>query len=137
MKRTLPLLAVCCFLTSTLTAAAADWPSWRGPNRDGISLEKNLLGEWSDDGPPLAWQVKGMGRGYSSLVVSGDRIFTMGEANKDKENPGKRRCYMIAISRKDGSELWATEVSGGNPNCSSASRARGGSLHPRSSKCFH
>jgi outer membrane protein assembly factor BamB len=117
MKRTLPLLAVCCILTSTLTAAAGDWPSWRGPNRDGISLEKNLLAEWSDDGPPLAWQVEGVGRGYSSLVVSEDRIFTMGEANKDKDNPRKKRCYLIALSSKDGSELWATEVSGGNPNC--------------------
>ena len=32
---------------------AADWPQWRGPNRDGISQEKGLLRSWSSAGPKL------------------------------------------------------------------------------------
>lgn len=109
MKLTPASLAASVVLISAFTASAADWPSWRGPARDGISAEQNLLAEWSDDGPPLAWQVGGLGRGYSSVVVAGDRIFTMGARQKG--------CFLIAVSREDGSEQWATRISGGNPNC--------------------
>ena len=103
------LLSVCCMTMLSLTVSAADWPSWRGPARNGISPEKNLLTEWSDGGPPLAWQVAGLGKGYSSVALSGDHIFTMGAR--------KGGCFLIALKRADGSEVWATKISGGNPNC--------------------
>ena len=34
----------------------ANWPQWRGPNRDGISKETGLLKQWPADGPPLVWK---------------------------------------------------------------------------------
>ncbi len=46
----------------TVKAAPGDWPQWRGPNRDGISMETGLLKEWPADGPPLLWKIKGLGR---------------------------------------------------------------------------
>jgi hypothetical protein len=42
---------------------AADWPQWRGVNRDGLSKETHLLKEWPKDGPELLWSVNGIGRG--------------------------------------------------------------------------
>src|SRR6185503_7368899 len=57
-----------------------DWPQWRGPNRDNVSHESGLLKEWPKDGPPLAWKAKGLGGGYSSVSIAGDRIYTMGDA---------------------------------------------------------
>src|SRR6516225_325186 len=47
-------------------AAGGDWPQWRGPQRDGLSTEKGLLSSWPEKGPPLLWQVKGLGSGYAS-----------------------------------------------------------------------
>jgi hypothetical protein len=38
-------------ITSASLATAADWPQWRGPNRDGISNETGLLQEWPAEGP--------------------------------------------------------------------------------------
>ena len=35
----------------------ADWPQWRGPNRDGLSPEVGLLRQWPASGPRLLWQV--------------------------------------------------------------------------------
>jgi hypothetical protein len=32
--------------------AAADWPQWRGPQRDGRSPDTGLLGSWPEGGPP-------------------------------------------------------------------------------------
>src|SRR5260370_6720135 len=50
----------------SLVARAADWPQWRGPERNGISQETGLLKEWPKEGPKLLWQVKDIGFGYSS-----------------------------------------------------------------------
>ena len=66
-------------LTTTLAAAAADWPQFRGPNRDDISRETGLLAEWPKGGPTLAWKAQGLGKGYSSVSVVGDRIYTAGD----------------------------------------------------------
>ncbi|HWQ93229.1 MAG TPA: serine/threonine protein kinase, partial [Clostridia bacterium] len=37
-------------------ADAADWPQWRGPDRDGVSKETGLLQQWPAGGPTLAWK---------------------------------------------------------------------------------
>jgi outer membrane protein assembly factor BamB len=92
-----------------LKAPTAEWPSWRGPNRDGISTEKGLLQEWPEDGPTLSWQASGLGKGMSSVAISGGRIFTMGNL--------KGGTALIAMNLEDGSILWESPVGGGNPNC--------------------
>ena len=90
-------------------AQKGEWSRWRGPNGDGISAEKGLLKEWPSDGPPLLWQAKGFGSGFSSVAISGGKIFTLG--NKD----GK--CCVVAADVKDGEVLWSTPFGGGSPNC--------------------
>lgn len=51
---------------------------WRGPNRDGIYQEKNLLKQWPAEGPKLLWSAGGLGTGQGSVVVSDDRVFVTG-----------------------------------------------------------
>src|SRR5829696_2429518 len=60
------------------SAANANWPQWRGPNRDGISTETGLLKQWPAEGPALVWKATGAGRGYSSFSVSNGNLYTMG-----------------------------------------------------------
>src|SRR5262245_59413808 len=65
LMRCLPAVVVGCLLILTIgSTSAADWPQWRGPNRDGISPEKGLLKTWPKDGPNLAWQANLGGAGY-------------------------------------------------------------------------
>ena len=66
-----------------LSAAAEDWPQWRGPKRDGISVETGLAGKWASNGPPVLWMTKGLGGGFSSVSVAGNRIYTMGDGPSD------------------------------------------------------
>jgi outer membrane protein assembly factor BamB len=80
------------------TRAMDDWPQWRGPRRDGVSAEKGLLKQWPGNGPPLAWQAKGAGEGYSSFSVAGGRLFTLG-ARAGTE-------YIIAFDTATGKRLW-------------------------------
>jgi len=61
-----------CVVTAALSAVAiaspapaADWPGWRGPNRDAVSQEKGLLQQWGPEGPPLAWKSAGIGSGFA------------------------------------------------------------------------
>ena len=100
--------AVACVLASVLSEGSAqvpskpgDWPQWRGPNRDGISLDTGLLKEWPADGPPVVWQVDSVGVGYSSIAVKDGRIFTKGDLNGVE--------HIIALDAKDGKTLWAVQ----------------------------
>ncbi len=51
---------------------------WRGPNRDGVYSEKNLLKKWPASGPKLVWSVDGLGKGYSSPAVTNNRVYITG-----------------------------------------------------------
>ncbi len=85
----------------------ADWPQWRGPNRDGMSFETGLQLEWPADGPPLSWK-KPIGRGFSSFAVSAGRLYTMDqEAVADPADNGNRfnEC-VVCIDADTGDELW-------------------------------
>src|SRR5688572_10506025 len=80
MKRLWFLLVV---LGSTLVAGAADWPQWRGPQRDGYSQEKGLLKEWPGEGPKLLWQLKDIGEGYGTPAVAGTRLYLLSNRGMD------------------------------------------------------
>jgi outer membrane protein assembly factor BamB len=79
-----------------------DWPRWQGVNRNGVSPEKGLMQEWPKEGPKLAWKAEKLGENYCTPTVAAGRIFVMG--NRDSKE------YVIALSEKDGKEIWAAEV---------------------------
>lgn len=56
-------------------AAHADWPHLRGPNFDGVAVERGLLEIWPADGPPRLWQ-RELGQGYSGFVVGDGKLYT-------------------------------------------------------------
>ncbi len=100
-----PTLFTALTLVSVLTATAApgDWPTWRGPKRDGLSTETGLLKQWPAGGPPLAWKATGCGTGYSSVSVADGRVITMGDG------PDGARVLAFDLS---GKPLWQSETIG-------------------------
>jgi outer membrane protein assembly factor BamB len=94
----LSLLAV----AATRVEAQSDWPQFRGPNRDAQSKETGLLQQWPAGGPKLAWQMSGLGGGYSSVSVQNGRLFTMGDQGADQ--------FVIAVSLDSKAVLWKTRV---------------------------
>ena len=56
------------------SAAAGNWPQWRGPDGSGISHEKNLPSEWSPT-KNIKWKTPIEGRAHSSPIVWGKMIF--------------------------------------------------------------
>lgn len=78
-------------------AIADDWPQWRGPNRDGISLEKGWKAQWTAEGPKQLWKVN-VGIGYSSMSVANGRIFTMGNVSEVD--------HVYCLDANTGKEIW-------------------------------
>src|SRR2546423_9208299 len=98
------------FCGAVLFTAAANWPQWRGPARDGLSKEGGLLQEWPADGPKLLWQQSGLGDGYSTPAIVTNRIFLI--SNKVLEDE-----FVHALDVNDGHQLWSTNIGKvGNPN---------------------
>jgi outer membrane protein assembly factor BamB len=62
---------------------AADWPQFRGPNRDGISDETGLLASWPEGGPRELWRIA-LGEGFSGISVVDGRIFTLYASGDDE-----------------------------------------------------
>lgn len=70
----------------SLSAIAQTPYGWRGPTRNGIYPETGLLKTWPQEGPELLWETSDAGKGYSSPVIVGDRIFLTGmNEDEDKE----------------------------------------------------
>ncbi len=84
-----------------------DWPQWQGPDRNAVSQERGLLKEWTKDGPPLAWKIKGLGGGYSGPSIAAGRIFGMSKRGDDE--------VVWALSEKDGKTLWTTPLAPAPP----------------------
>jgi outer membrane protein assembly factor BamB len=68
------------------TAYAADWPEWRGPNRDGRSDEKGLPDKWD-----LAWKVPYGGR--SAPLVYGNRVYLQNPSGKGPNLQERLMCF--------------------------------------------
>ena len=83
-------------------AKAADWPTWRGAARDGLSPDKGLLKEWPADGPKLLWSFEKAGKGYSSPSITGGRIYLTGSRGGKAE--------IICLDAAKGKELWSTPI---------------------------
>ncbi len=99
MRRVTVLFALITACTLTVSAAPdSDWPQWRGPNRDGVSTETGLLQQWPAGGPPVAWTATGLGQGYGSVALRGDRIYVQGTIGSSSA--------VFALRRTDGRQLW-------------------------------
>jgi outer membrane protein assembly factor BamB len=71
--------------------AFSDWAEWRGPNRDGISTEKNLPVKWSPTGDNLAWKAPYGGR--SGPIVMGDRVYLQNVAGAGETEQERIMCF--------------------------------------------
>jgi outer membrane protein assembly factor BamB len=79
-----------------------DWAQWRGPKRDGLSTETGLLKQWPAGGPKQLWSVDGLGAGYGSLAIAGDRIYVQGSLGG--------RSSVHALDRAGGKLLWTVPL---------------------------
>ncbi len=80
-----------------------DWPQFRGPTGQGVSEEKGLPLTWSET-KNVRWKVAIPGRGWSSPVVRGERIWLTTATEEGKS------LRAIAVDLNTGAILQNVEV---------------------------
>lgn len=89
------------------TQLSKSWEQWRGPNRQNHSTDTGLIQDWNEHSPKLVWTASGLGKGYASVSIKDNRLFTTGNL------PGGQA--VIAINTDDGKILWKTNLIDSNP----------------------
>jgi outer membrane protein assembly factor BamB len=108
-------------LTSGLGAATPEaernWPQWRGPNANGVSIQANPPVEWSET-KNIKWKVELPGRGSSSPIVWGNRLYVLSAVPSNAPvagthnprggvNPRVPHRFMVyAVDRQTGKTVW-------------------------------
>lgn len=92
------LLAV--FLILASVTQAADWPQYRGPNHDGGTPE-SIRTDWAERPPQVLWR-RAFEPGFSSVVASGGRLFTLVKR--------VAREHAVGLDAATGAELWAVNL---------------------------
>lgn len=112
-------LALALLVTVHLAADDRDkfWPQWRGPHATGVSRHANPPTEWSET-KNIKWKVEIPGRGSSSPVVWGDRIYLqtavpVGVPGDQTHKPrgglnprGPHAFKLFALDRQTGKVVW-------------------------------
>jgi outer membrane protein assembly factor BamB len=94
------------------TAAAADWPQFRGPDGDGHATAKNLPLKWNSS-TNIAWRVKIPGSGWSSPSLYQGRIYltTAVVTAGDEASPkADRSLRALCLNATTGHVEWDREV---------------------------
>ena len=80
--------------------AAGDWPGFRGPLGNGVSDEVGLPVAL-DAKKHIAWRIDLPGRGLSSPLVVGDRVFVTASGGTRQD-----RLQILCLNAADGSVIW-------------------------------
>ena len=84
----------------------SDWPWWRGPSRDGHAVSQDAP-TFLSESKNLVWSTPIPGRGHSSPIVVGDRVYLI------TADESKQVHSVLAFSRTDGSLVWNRELNRG------------------------
>ena len=111
--------------------ASKQWAAWRGPLGTGAAPGSTPAIEWSEE-KNIRWKTTLPGKGHSTPVIWGDRIFltsaaAFGKATKEKHEhsdgdhdniePGfHQHSVILAVNRADGSILWEKTVNSERPH---------------------
>lgn len=100
-RKSLALLVVVLF--SSGTVQAENWPAWRGPRGDGLSIETDLPVQWSSE-ENVVWKTLIPGRGHSSPIIWDDMVFvTSCVEEKDTRT-------LTRLDRVSGKIVWEKQV---------------------------
>ena len=131
MKRYLVVLGILVTALGGLQAEdTVNWPQFRGPGARGVAEGKSLPSTWSKT-ENVKWSVPVPGRGWSSPVIWGDKVFLTSAVSSGKEKAVKKGLYfggngnapspnrhswmIYCFSFKSGKKLWEREADARKP----------------------
>jgi outer membrane protein assembly factor BamB len=115
---------------ATAAVSSTNWPQFRGSGSLGVADNPGLPNQWSTN-ENVAWKVEVPGRGWSSPIVWGERVFVTTVVSEGEMEPAKKGLYLggerkevptaahrwlvLGLDLKSGRELWHQEAYRGAP----------------------
>ncbi|MEM9367982.1 MAG: PQQ-binding-like beta-propeller repeat protein [Planctomycetota bacterium] len=114
-SRHVQFMVTSCLAVFTTTSARADWTRFRGPNGSGISTSDAPTEFGADNN--LKWKLELPGRGVSSPIVVGDRVFVTCYSGYGFEggNVEDLKRHLVCVDRVSGETLWTKTVNAKMP----------------------
>lgn len=130
LRTVLSIWLVMLSVAGTSVCGQDNWPQFRGPAARGVSSHNGLPDLWSET-ENVAWKTDIPGRGWSSPIVWGDRVFLTTVINTGSSEEPKKGLYfggdrpqvpdaahqwkVLCLDLKSGSILWEKQVHEGKP----------------------
>jgi len=95
MKRFLLITQIILILSQQVAAQSIS--QWRGPDRNGVFPESNLLKSWPESGPELLWMNDNLDKGFSSVSVTDQAIYLTGREDSTE---------YLTVMDLHGNQLW-------------------------------
>ena len=102
---------IACLITVLIGSIATaetdplDWPNWRGPSQNSVSIETGLIESFDPKGGPgsnVLWKSE-LAAGISTPIVMNGRLFTI---VRDQPGTAKDAEKVIALNAESGELLW-------------------------------
>ena len=90
-------LVAAALLVWAVSASAADWPRFLGPDGTGVSPETGLARSWPEGGPPVLWTLD-LGDGFGSAAVVGGKVYVL---DRIKDRQDVLRCLDLATGKEE------------------------------------
>ncbi len=110
MARNIYCMALLLLFVLTPQAIGDDWARFRGKQGLGISQDKGIPTEWSED-DNLVWKHKLPGSGSSSPIVIGDKVFVTCHAGSASD----LTRHLFCLDKASGKQIWDKKISAINP----------------------
>src|SRR5262245_32894639 len=130
MARSLGVVFALCMLCRGALRADDNWPRFRGPEGTGVTEVRRLPDHWSTT-ESVAWKADVPGRGWSSPIVWGEKVFLTTVVNTGKTPEARKGLYfggeqrkapetehvwkVVCLNLRDGALLWEQTAHRGTP----------------------
>jgi outer membrane protein assembly factor BamB len=92
----------CCPSLPAAEIDPMDWPSWRGPEQNGISREKGLIDSWNPSGENVLWTKPDI-MTYSTPIVMRGKLYVLSRNEPDTPKEGER---VVCLDPATGKVIW-------------------------------
>ena len=88
-----------------MAADPLDWPNWRGPKQNRISVETNLPDRWNPKGGPdsnVLWKREDLGSISTPIILNG-KLYTITRSDPGTPREGEK---VVCVNAATGETLW-------------------------------